>query len=57
MNAASHPVRDLTALAKVLNRITDPSARKSVLMGKWERREITPQEAERLMRLCCVEAA
>jgi hypothetical protein len=49
--------RNLSMLARVLNRIEDPSARKIVILSKRERREITDQEAERLIRLCEVEAA
>jgi hypothetical protein len=49
--------RDLSSLASVLNRIDDPSARKAVVMSKWERRQITNDEAERLIRLCGLEAA
>ena len=47
-------MRDLSTLARVLNRIEDPSARKTVIMSKWERREITGNEAERLIQLCDV---
>lgn len=50
-------MRDLSPLARVLNRIDDPSARKLVIMSKWERRELTNDETERLIRLCNVEAA
>jgi hypothetical protein len=49
--------RDLSPLARVLNRIADPAARKAVIMSKWERREITPDEAERLIHLCDLKAA
>ena len=47
-------IRDLSPLARVLNRIEDPSARKAVIMSKYQRREIAPQEAVRLMQLCGV---
>lgn len=50
-------IRDMSALARVLNRISDPSARKSVIMGKRERREISDQETERLIQLCGVREA
>lgn len=50
-------MRDLSPLVRTLNRIADPAARKSVIMSKWERQEITPDEAERLIRLCGLEAA
>lgn len=46
--------RDLEALARVLNRIEDPSARKIVIMSKWERRQITDAECEELIQLCDV---
>lgn len=42
--------RDLTPLVRVLKRISDPSARKSVIMSKWERGELSEFEAERLIR-------
>jgi hypothetical protein len=47
-------MRDLSALVRVLNRIDDPSARKSVIMSKWQRRQIINDEAERVTRLCDV---
>ena len=50
-------MRDLSPLARVLNRIENPSARKSVIMSKWERREITGDEAGRLIQLCDVVSA
>ena len=49
--------RDLSTLARVLNRIEDPSARKSVIMSKWDRREITNVECEWLIRNLNLEAA
>jgi hypothetical protein len=49
--------RDLAPLARVLNRIEDPSARKSVIMSKWERKQLTSDEAERLIQLCGVRNA
>lgn len=50
-------IRDLSPLARVLNRIECPSARKTVIMSKWQRKQITPIEAERLIQLCGVENA
>lgn len=49
--------RDLSPLARVLNRIEDPAARKIVIMSKLERRMITGEECERLIQLCRVESA
>lgn len=40
----------MNALVKTLKRIQDPSARKTVIMSKWQRGEITSDEAERLIR-------
>lgn len=42
-------MRDLSPLAHVLNRIADPAARKAVIMSKWERGQLSPAEAERLI--------
>jgi hypothetical protein len=50
-------MRDLSTLTRVLNRIDDPSARKTVIMSKWQRGELTPCEAERLIRAGGLEAA
>ena len=50
-------MRDLSPLARVLNRIEDPSARKATIMSKWNRKEITGNEAARLIELCGVEDA
>lgn len=50
-------MRDLSPLVRVLNRIADPAARKSVIMSKWERGEIAPDEVENLIRLCGLEVA
>lgn len=47
-------MRDLSLLVRVLNRIEDPSARKAVIMFKWGRGQITPEDAERLIDLCGV---
>jgi hypothetical protein len=41
---------DLSALKRALMRIDDPSARKIVIMSKWQRGEITPEQAEILIR-------
>jgi hypothetical protein len=49
--------RDLSPLLRVLNRIECPSARKSVIMSKWERKQLTNEEAERLIQLCGVRNA
>jgi hypothetical protein len=37
-------------LVRVLERIEDPSARKAVIMSKWERGELTRLQACRLIR-------
>lgn len=50
-------MRDISPLARVLNRIECPSARKIVIMSKWERGQLTADEAERLIRLCGVRNA
>lgn len=47
-------MRDLSPLARVLNRIESPGARKIVIMSKRESREITDDECERLIQLCNV---
>lgn len=57
MNAPAVTMRDLSTLARVLNRIDDPAARKIVIMGKRERGEITDAETERLIQLCNVRNA
>jgi hypothetical protein len=49
--------RDLSPLARVLNRVECPSARKIVIMSKWERKQLTNEEAERLIQLCGLEHA
>lgn len=43
-------MRDLTALSRVLSRIDDPSARKTVIMSKYQRGLITGDEAQQLIR-------
>ena len=50
-------MRNLSPFARVLNRIEDPSARKLVIMSKWERKQLTSDEAERLIQLCGVRNA
>jgi hypothetical protein len=50
-------MRNLSPLARVLNRIEDPSARKLVIMSKRERSEITDGECELLIQLCGVRNA
>jgi hypothetical protein len=49
---AAAPIRSprREALKRVLLRIKDPSARKIVIMSKWQRGEIAPEEAEALIR-------
>jgi hypothetical protein len=47
----------LQPLARALNRIDDPTARKIVIMSKWQRGELTACEAERLIRAGGLEAA
>jgi hypothetical protein len=37
-------------MLRILRRIDDPSARKTVIMSKWARGEITPDKAARLIR-------
>jgi hypothetical protein len=49
--------RDLSTLVRILNRVECPSARKTLVMSKWERGQITGNEAARLIRLCGLEAA
>ena len=39
-----------SALERALSRIDDPSARKTVIMAKWARGEITRLQACRLIR-------
>jgi hypothetical protein len=43
-------VADLDAFAAVLKRIDCPHARKVVIMAKWERGELSDEQAERLIR-------
>jgi hypothetical protein len=50
-------MRDLSHLARVLNRIECPSARKTIIMSKWERKQLTGEEAERLIQLCGLASA
>jgi hypothetical protein len=50
-------MRDLTSIASVLNRIEDPSALKTVIMSKWERKELTASEAMQLIRKFGLEQA
>lgn len=50
-------MRDLSALARVLNRIDDSSARKAVIMSKRGRNELTDFETRRLIQMCEVETA
>jgi hypothetical protein len=50
-------MRDLSTITRVLNRIDDPSARKTVIMSKWQRGELTTCEAERLICAGGLEAA
>lgn len=57
MNAPVTLSRDMTTLARVLNRIADPSARKLVIMGKYQRGEITDAETAELIELCGVRNA
>lgn len=42
---------------RILNRIDDPTVRKIIVMRWWERGEITPAEAEKLIRDNALEAA
>lgn len=44
------PMTNIGSLKNALLRIDDPSARKIVIMSKWERGEISPREAERLIQ-------
>lgn len=57
MGAPSKLDRDLSHLQRVLMRIEDPSARKILIMSWWERGEITPEQAELLIRENGLEAA
>lgn len=41
----------LDPFTQILRRIPDPSARKTVIMSKWQRGEITPERASKLIRL------
>jgi hypothetical protein len=50
-------MRDLASIASVLNRIEDPSALKTVIMSKWERKELTASEAMHLIRKFGLEQA
>jgi hypothetical protein len=50
-------MRNLSPLARVLNRIEDPSARKLVIMSKREHSEITDAECAQLIQLCGVRDA
>lgn len=50
-------MRDLSTITSTLNRIEDLSVRKAVIMSKWQRGELTPCEAERLIRAGGLEAA
>jgi hypothetical protein len=47
----------LQPLARALNRIDGPSARKIVIMSKWQRGELCAADAGRLIRLCQLEGA
>jgi hypothetical protein len=49
--------RDLTALVCVLNRIHDLSTRKTIIMSKWERGELSSAQAKHLIRAGGLEAA
>lgn len=50
-------MRDLNTLARVLNCIDDPSARKAVIMSKRERNQLTDFETRWLIQMCEVETA
>lgn len=50
-------MRDLNTLARVLNRIDDPSARKAVIMSKRGRNQLTDFETRRLIQMCEVAEA
>lgn len=43
-------MNSLETLKRTLERIDDPSARKLVIMSKWQRGKITPDQAEQLIR-------
>jgi hypothetical protein len=47
----------LGRLERILGRITDPSARKTVIMSKWERGEISSAQAKHLIRAGGLESA
>lgn len=48
--AGNNVVELASGLERVLSRIEDPSARKIVIMAKWEKGELSEFEAARLIR-------
>jgi len=44
------PMDDIGSLKRALSHIDDPSARKTVIMTKWERGELSRLQACRLIR-------
>jgi hypothetical protein len=48
--------RSVNALERALNRIGEPTVRKIVVMSKWERGELSADEARHLIRVCGLES-